>query len=69
MVIDIIQIVTAILLIIVIILQNRGTGLGGAFGGDGNVYRARRSFEKILFQLTIVLSVVFFVTAFINVLS
>lgn len=68
MIIDIIQIVAAILLIIVIILQNRGTGLGGAFGGDGNVYRTRRSFEKVLFQLTIVLSVVFFVTAFINIL-
>ena len=68
MIIDIIQIVAAILLIIVIILQNRGTGLGGAFGRDGNVYHTRRSFEKVLFQLTIVLSVVFFVTAFINIL-
>jgi len=68
MLIDIIQIVSAISLIIVIILQNRGSGLGSAFGGEGNVYRSRRSFEKILFKLTIVLAVIFFVTAFINIL-
>ena len=68
MVIDIIQIISAIALIIVIILQNRGTGLGAAFGGEGNVYRTRRSFEKILFQATIVIAIVFFVTAFVNIL-
>lgn len=68
MIIDIIQIVSAIALIAVIVLQNRGAGLGAAFGGEGNVYRTRRSLEKVLFQLTIVLAVVFFVTAFINIL-
>ena len=68
MVIDIIQIVSAIALIIVILLQNRGTGLGSAFGGEGNVYRTRRSLEKVLFNLTIILSIVFFVTAVINIL-
>ena len=68
MIIDIIQIVAAIALITVIVLQNRGAGLGAAFGGEGNVYRTRRSLEKVLFQLTIVLAVVFFVTAFINIL-
>ena len=68
MIIDIIQIVAAIALITVIVLQNRGAGLGAVFGGKGNVYRTRRSLEKVLFQLTIVLAVVFFVTAFINIL-
>jgi len=68
MIIDIIQIVAAVALITVIVLQNRGAGLGAAFGGEGNVYRTRRSLEKVLFQLTIVLAVVFFVTAFINIL-
>jgi preprotein translocase subunit SecG len=68
MIIDVIQIISAIALMIVIILQNRGSGLGSAFGGEGNVYRTRRSFEKVLFQLTIVLAVVFFVTAFANIL-
>ena len=68
MIIDIVQIVSAIALIVVIVLQNRGTGLGSAFGGEGNVYRARRSVEKVLFQLTIILAVIFFVTAFVNIL-
>ncbi|MDO8669764.1 MAG: preprotein translocase subunit SecG [Candidatus Buchananbacteria bacterium] len=68
MIIDIVQIVSAIALIIVIILQNRGSGLGAAFGGEGNVYRSRRSVEKVLFQLTIILAVVFFITAFVNIL-
>lgn len=68
MIIDIIQIVSAVALIIVIVLQNRGSGLGAAFGGEGNVYRARRSVEKVLFQLTIILAVIFFVTAFVNIL-
>ena len=68
MIIDIIQIVAAVALITVIVLQSRGAGLGAAFGGEGNVYRTRRSLEKVLFQLTIVLAVVFFVTAFINIL-
>ena len=68
MLIDIIQIVAALALIIAILLQNRGAGLGAAFGGEGNVYRTRRSFEKFLFRATIVLAAVFFLTAFINIL-
>lgn len=68
MIIDIIQIVAAIALIIAILLQNRGAGLGAAFGGEGNVYRTRRSFEKILFRATIALAAIFFITAFINIL-
>ncbi|MEK7072765.1 MAG: preprotein translocase subunit SecG [Patescibacteria group bacterium] len=68
MIIDIVQIISAVALIIVIVLQNRGTGLGAAFGGEGNVYRTRRSAEKVLFQLTIILAVIFFVTAFVNIL-
>lgn len=68
MIIDIIQIAVAAILIVAILLQNRGAGLGAAFGGEGNVYRTRRSLEKLLFQATIVLSIIFFVTAFINIL-
>lgn len=68
MIIDIIQIVVAVALVIAILLQNRGAGLGAAFGGEGNIYRTRRSFEKTLFIATIVLSIVFFATALINIL-
>ncbi len=58
--IKIIQIIIAILLITVILLQNRGTGLSGVFGGGGNVYMAKRGAEKILFWATVILSVLFF---------
>ncbi|HPN81244.1 MAG TPA: preprotein translocase subunit SecG [bacterium] len=68
MIIDIIQIVTATALIVAILLQNRGSGLGAAFGGESNVYRTRRSFEKMIFYATIILAIIFFITAFINIL-
>jgi len=68
MIINIIQLASAIALIVAIILQNRGTGLGSAFGGEGNVYRAKRGMEKTLFRLTIVLAIIFFVTAIVNII-
>lgn len=54
------QIVVSILLIIVILLQNRGAGLGSAFGGTGGVYLTKRGLEKKLYTATIVLAVIFF---------
>ncbi|MFH1749533.1 MAG: preprotein translocase subunit SecG [bacterium] len=53
------EVVISILLVIVILIQERGTGLGGVFGGEGNVYRSRRGIEKILFNFTIILGVLF----------
>ena len=53
------QIVLAIALIFVILLQVRGGGLGGIFGQPDSVYRTKRGVEKTLFQLTIVLVVLF----------
>lgn len=63
----ILQITLSVLLIGAILLQQRGSGLGAAFGGEGNVFRTKRGVEKGLFYLTIVLSVLFFVTAIVNV--
>jgi preprotein translocase subunit SecG len=54
------QIAVAVLLMAAILMQSRGTGLGAAFGGEGNVYRTKRGVEKSLFTSTIVLSVAFF---------
>ncbi|MFA5093602.1 MAG: preprotein translocase subunit SecG [Candidatus Omnitrophota bacterium] len=54
------QLVLSILLIIAILLQNRGAGLGGVFGGSGGVYLAKRGLEKKLFWLTIILAILFF---------
>lgn len=68
MILDIIQLVSAVLLVAVVLLQNRGTGLGAAFGGEGNVYRTKRGLEKTLSIATIILAVVFLATALINVL-
>jgi len=58
-ILNVIQIVISGLLIITILLQQRGTGLSGAFGGEGNVYFKKRGAEKIIFIATIVLSVLF----------
>jgi preprotein translocase subunit SecG len=59
-ILDIAQAVTGAALIASVLLQARGSGLGAAFGGEGNVYRTKRGVEKRLFQGTIVLSVLFF---------
>ena len=53
------QILVSIALIASILLQARGTGLSGTFGGDSAVYRSRRGIEKRLWQFTIVLLVLF----------
>ncbi|HVN54134.1 MAG TPA: preprotein translocase subunit SecG [Anaerolineaceae bacterium] len=61
---DIALIITSISLIISIILQSKGVGLGGLTGGDsGGIYTQRRGIEKTLFYVTIGLSVLFFVLA------
>ncbi len=53
------QIVLSIALILTILLQVRGGGLGGIFGQADTVYRTKRGVEKTLLQLTIVLAVLF----------
>ncbi len=54
------QIISAVLLVISILLQQQGSGLGSAFGGEGNVFRTRRGVERILFISTIVFAILFF---------
>ena len=53
------QVIVSIALIAAILLQSRGTGLSGTFGGDSAVYRSRRGVERRLWQFTIVLMVLF----------
>lgn len=53
-------IVVSILLMVCILLQQRGTGLGSAFGGEGNVFASRRGFEKILFIASMILCALLF---------
>ena len=53
------QIILSIALVLAILLQVRGGGLGGIFGQADSVYRTKRGVEKTLFQLTIALVVLF----------
>ncbi len=63
------QIVVSIALVAAIVLQSKEAGLGGLTGGDtGGVFRARRGVERLLFQITIGLSVVFFAIAITDVI-
>jgi preprotein translocase subunit SecG len=61
------QLIVSVALIFAVLLQSRGSGLGGTFGGDSAVYRSRRGIERRLWQFTIVLLglfVVFSVAAY-----
>jgi preprotein translocase subunit SecG len=60
---NIIQIVVAILLILVIMFQVKGGGIGGIFGQAESVYRTKRGVERWLFWATIILSAVFVILA------
>lgn len=53
------NIIVMVLLIIIVALQNKSSGLGGVFGGAGNVVATRRGFEKWLFYATVVVGTIF----------
>ena len=60
-ILSIIQIVSAVLLVIVVLLQQQGAGLGAGFGSSGGgIQTTRRGPEKLLFQTTIAISIIFF---------
>ena len=63
------QILISVALIAAILLQARGTGLSGTFGGDSAVYRSRRGVERRLWQFTIVLLVLFVLFAMVAFLT
>ena len=60
------QIVLSIALVAVILLQVKGGGLGGIFGQPDTVYRTKRGVERILFQLTIALVILFIIVSLIT---
>ena len=66
-----IQIILSILLVAAILLQQRGSSLGGAFGGDNfsSAFNKRRGAEQFLFQLSIGLAILFVLATFLNVLT
>ena len=64
----IVQLVLAVALIVVVLLQQKGSGLGAAFGGSSNVYSTKRGVDKVLFHATIVISILFFGLAIVNLI-
>jgi len=61
-----IQLILAIVLIITVLLQQKGTGLSGVFGGSGNVYSTKRGLDKILNYITIGTVVAFFIISIVR---
>ncbi|HOK00492.1 MAG TPA: preprotein translocase subunit SecG [Candidatus Pacearchaeota archaeon] len=64
----ILQIIVSILLIVFILLQQRGTALGSTFGGEENVYSSRRGLEKKIFWATVIFTALFIILAVVNLL-
>jgi protein translocase SecG subunit len=60
------QIVLSLLLVGLVLLQNKGTGLGAAWGGSGGSYHTRRGAEQVIFVMTIVVSGVFFAVSLLH---
>lgn len=69
-IISLIQIILGVLLILIIIIQQKGSGLGSSFGGGGDMsfYRTKRGAEKFLFYGTIGISIAFIVFSLIGLL-
>jgi len=65
-VLNIIQIIISIALVLAVLLQVKGGGLGGIFGQADTVYRTRRGLEKTLFQVTIVLILAFVIVSIVT---
>ena len=56
----------SILLVLAIMLQHRGTGLGGVFASEANAYRSKRGIEKLLFNSTIVFASLLIVSSIVH---
>jgi preprotein translocase subunit SecG len=58
-ILQIITVGSAVLMVLAILLQQRGASLGAGFGSSGELYTTRRGIDKSLFEITIVLAVIF----------
>jgi preprotein translocase subunit SecG len=63
------QILVSIALSAVLLLQSKGSGFGAGLGGSTSMFRTRRGIEKTLFQLTIVLVVLFLIISLLSVMA
>ena len=62
----ILNIIFSVLIVIFILIQGRGAGLGSAWGGGGEMFQTRRGMEKIILWLTTIFIVIFLVISLIN---
>jgi preprotein translocase subunit SecG len=71
MLLNVLQILISLILIVVVLLQVKGSGFGAALGGmsGGGVYRTKRGLERTLFQATIMLVIAFILVSFLSVYS
>ncbi len=67
-ILQIITLVSAVLMIIAILLQQRGASLGAGFGSTGELYTTRRGIDKSLFDVTIVLAVIFILSILVGLI-
>ncbi len=67
LILTIIQVVVGVLLVAAVLLQQKGSGLGAAFGGSNAVYTTRRGADLVLFKVSIALSILFFVVALLSI--
>jgi preprotein translocase subunit SecG len=62
----ILNIIFAILIVVFILMQGRGAGLGNAWGGGGEMFQTRRGVEKLTMRLTTICIVIFFILSVVN---
>ncbi|MEK7495547.1 preprotein translocase subunit SecG [Candidatus Roizmanbacteria bacterium CG_4_9_14_3_um_filter_33_18] len=62
----ILNIIFSVLIVVFILIQGRGAGLGSAWGGGGEMFQTRRGMEKIILWLTTIFIVIFLVVSLIN---
>lgn len=68
-ILPILQIIVAVALITLVLLQQGGSGLGSAFGQEGGAYSTRRGIQKHIFTGTVVFGILFVFLAILNLLS
>lgn len=67
-ILQIVMIGSAVLMMVAILLQQRGASLGAGFGGSSELYTTRRGFDKNLFEVTIIFAVIFVLSILVGLL-
>lgn len=67
-ILQIITVVSAIIMILAILLQQRGASLGAGFGSTGELYTTRRGIDKNLYEVTIVVAVIFILSILVGLI-